>query len=71
MRVVKEERLMTVQVDSEDPIEEAIARRLDVNATIHVGGLPQAVVPREGLVSCHDLLAVLPSYLFFFYIYSP
>lgn len=51
MRVFKEEKKITVQVNGDDEIVEEISRKLDVNATLHVGGLPEIYQPREGLVS--------------------
>ena len=51
MRVLKENKTITVQVDEDEPKVERISRKIDVNSTLHVGGLPRVYEPREGLVS--------------------
>lgn len=47
---MKVERSITVRVDYDDPIVEKINRKLDVDAPVYVGGVPETLDPREGLV---------------------
>ena len=50
VHIVKDRRMVKLQVNGEIPMAESIDKRLDVNASIFVGGFPKEFTPASGLV---------------------
>ena len=55
LKVTKDRKLITVQLDTSGTQEAEIRRKVDVIAPIYVGGLPHVFQPREGLVCTIDI----------------